>query len=383
MTHEPHPEWIEKVAKLAGTLGLDAMRVRWKLLRWHERRRQAKRRLEQKLDHVGYEHKTCDECSAVADKDATICTRCGAKLGSRRFQVLRRLGVLSPISASPSVVLAIAMLAIYARMIILQGGGLGSPSGWLLFDLGAQWPLGDDSPWRLASAMFLHIGLWHVAFNLLAIASVGPHVEELYGRTTALFLFLATGILANIGSGWFQPEVLSAGASGGVCGLIGVAAGEGHRAGTSRGRQLRNDMLKWLAATILIGFAIGANNHAHAFGALAGAAFGLAITPATWKRRGLLVVRTILGIVAVAVAIGTVVLVLTRVPADRTATPGYEVSTQVMLEKLCALDAAGHRSAARTVMAAWYSGMGYPVTFDDRMIVAMCAPEPEDDAPVD
>ncbi len=73
MTHEPHPDWIEK------------------------------------LDHVGYEHKTCNECSAVADRDAKVCTQCGAKLGSRRFQVLRRLGVRSPISASPSVVLAIAM----------------------------------------------------------------------------------------------------------------------------------------------------------------------------------------------------------------------------------------------------------------------------------
>ena len=41
--------------------------------------------------------------------------------------------------------------------------------------------------------MLLHGGLLHLLFNLLAIASVGPRIEELYGRATMLGLLIVTG----------------------------------------------------------------------------------------------------------------------------------------------------------------------------------------------
>ena len=326
MGDEPHPEWIEKAVKLAAALGANPTRVRWKLIRWVEHRRRDRRRLDQKLDHIRYEHKTCSDCGAVQDRDAKVCSHCGVKLYGRGFHVLRRIGLATPQAFSMSTLLALVIMAAYARVFIAQGGGFGSPPAWLLYDFGAQWPIGSDEPWRLVTPMFLHIGLWHLAFNLIAIATVGPQIEAVYGRLTMLFVFIATGVLANIASGQIQPEVLSAGASGGLCGLIGAAAGYGHRLGTGGGRALRNDMLKWIAYTIIFGFAVHANNWAHAFGALSGAVFGYTIPPRVWTRRALLPLRVIGKLFGVVATVGALAIILTRTPQDpRTGDDGAAV----------------------------------------------------------
>ena len=55
-------DWIEKVVDVAGKLGFNKMRLRWKLIRWQENRRKAARRREQQVQHITYAHKTCPEC---------------------------------------------------------------------------------------------------------------------------------------------------------------------------------------------------------------------------------------------------------------------------------------------------------------------------------
>lgn len=305
--------WIEKVVTVTSALGMNPTRTRWRLIRWQESRRRASRRREQVIEHIRYEHKTCPRCGHVQDRDATTCTRCEARLGRRGFQLLSRVGLRMPTAISISTVLAIAILAVYVREIAAMGGGLQSPSAVTLYLLGATWPpVIADEPWRLVTAMFLHIGFWHVGFNLIAIALIGPRIEELYGRPTMLFLFLVTGVLANLGSGPLGPIAVGAGASGGVMGLIGVAAGYGHRHGTSAARALRNDMVKWTLYTLIFGYAVGADNWAHLFGGLAGAAIGFAVRPAWWTRRNLRVARAIVGVVAAAVLIGALAIIFTR-----------------------------------------------------------------------
>lgn len=306
--------WIEKVVKITSALGMNPMRTRWKLIRWQEKRRQAARRREQQVEHVTYEHKTCDECGAVQDREATQCSRCDAKLGGRTLQVARRIGLI-PRSVSVSMLLAIAMLAVYARVLVAQGGGIGSASAGLLFDFGGNWaPVTYDEPWRLLTAIFLHAGLWHIAFNLISIAVIGPQIEELYGRTGMLFLLVLTGVLANLGSDLTGMSGVGIGASGGISGLIGVAIGYGHRQGTPSGRELRNRMLRWMAFVILFGFAFNADNRAHTAGALAGAVFGYAVTPRTWMR--LKPVRIAAGAIGIAALIAALAIIFTRTPSD-------------------------------------------------------------------
>src|SRR5262245_26385646 len=127
MGNEPPADddaWIEKVVAIAGSLGFNKMRVRWKLIRWQESRRKARRWREQRIAHIRYEHKTCPECGAVQDRNEAICTGCGAKLTSRRMQMLQRIGLTSPELISMSSLLAVAFVAVYFRVWLAAGGGL-------------------------------------------------------------------------------------------------------------------------------------------------------------------------------------------------------------------------------------------------------------------
>lgn len=309
-------DWIERVVDIAGSLGFNKMRLRWKLIRWQESRRKKARQREQVIAHITYAHKTCPECSAVQDKDEAVCTRCGAKLGSRGFQLLERIGLAMPVPLSMSTLLALAILVAYGRAWITAGGGLSGIPSLVLIDLGGRWqPAISDEPWRLLTAVFLHANLWHLAFNILAIATVGPRIEEMYGRTAMLTLFVATGTLANLAALPFVGLGVGIGASGGVMGLIAAAAAAGHRARTSHGRALRDAMLQWSAYTFLFGFMVGADNWAHLFGAVFGAAFGLSLKPAVWTRRSLILLRTAIAAIGLAATLSALMIILTRVPS--------------------------------------------------------------------
>jgi membrane associated rhomboid family serine protease len=312
----PDPDaWIEKVVTVAKALGMNPVRVRWKLIRWQEARRRGQRRREQWLTHVRYQHKTCPECGHVQDRDEQVCTACGAALTRRGVQVLQRLGLTAPELISMSTLLALAILGVYLRVWIAAGGGLRSPGFEVLRAFGGHWSTRTaGEPWRLVTAIFLHAGLWHLGFNLLAIASIGPRIEALYGRLTMLMLFVVTGTLASLGSDWMGLSGVGIGASGGVMGLIGAAAGYGQRQGTAGGRALRNAMLQWSAYTFVYGYWLHADNWAHAFGLVTGAVFGYAVRPAAWSHPRLLPVRALGKLIGAAGAVGALAIIFTRTP---------------------------------------------------------------------
>jgi hypothetical protein len=100
-----------------------------------------------------------------------------------------------------------------------------------------------------------------------------------------LFLFMFTGVIGFAACQVLQMRAISAGASGAIMGLCGAAAGWGQRDGTSLGRSVRNQMLKWAAYTMLFGMFVRANNLAHVAGFVSGGLLGF-VMPARWLRRG-------------------------------------------------------------------------------------------------
>jgi membrane associated rhomboid family serine protease len=74
--------------------------------------------------------------------------------------------------------------------------------------------------WRFVSAVFLHGGLGHLVYNLFALLLFGGILESQIGSRKFLWVFLITGILANIFSVGFYPSSL--GASGAIFGVIGA-----------------------------------------------------------------------------------------------------------------------------------------------------------------
>ena len=79
--------------------------------------------------------------------------------------------------------------------------------------------------YRLLTAMFLHYGLLHIAFNMWALIYIGPPLELALGRLRYGLLYLLAGIGGNVAAYVFGPPLVpSAGASGAVFGLFGAYA---------------------------------------------------------------------------------------------------------------------------------------------------------------
>jgi rhomboid protease GluP len=159
--------------------------------------------------------------------------------------------------------------------------------------LGASYPLatvGEGRYETLITACFLHAGVVHLAFNMLALWQAGPLVERAVGSARMAPMYLVAGAFGNLVSvlhGWLggRPDVsFTVGASGAISGCIGAALVLAWRTTGWRG-PLTQAMLRWLG--ILVAFGVFSNlgggsidNAAHIGGAAAGAAIAC-----LWKRR--------------------------------------------------------------------------------------------------
>lgn len=143
---------------------------------------------------------------------------------------------------------------------------LGSTGTYPVLQLG-RW-------WSLLTAGYLHGGLLHIVFNMLALRQLAPLVIHEFGlnRTIALYTLGSVGgfflsCLAGV------PFTL--GASAAVCSLIGALLYYGKSRGGVYGENLFSQIGGWALGIALFGFIVpGINNWAHGGGMLAGALFG-------------------------------------------------------------------------------------------------------------
>jgi membrane associated rhomboid family serine protease len=81
----------------------------------------------------------------------------------------------------------------------------------------------EDEWWRLVTSSFLHVGVLHLASNLLGLWRFGTVVERLYGARAYLVLCAVSAVLASLASTLAYPYDVGAGASGIVFGVLGAA----------------------------------------------------------------------------------------------------------------------------------------------------------------
>ncbi|MFV2018543.1 rhomboid family intramembrane serine protease [Micromonospora sp. LOL_023] len=74
--------------------------------------------------------------------------------------------------------------------------------------------------YRLITAMFIHYGLLHLAFNMWALWVLGRNLESVLGPARFLALYLVAGFGGNVAAYLVDPGALSAGASTAVFGLF-------------------------------------------------------------------------------------------------------------------------------------------------------------------
>ncbi len=172
---------------------------------------------------------------------------------------------------------------------VLVSGGLGLTSSTDL-RLGASYPMATigENRWEtLVTACFLHGGIVHLGFNMLALWQAGPLVERAVGSARMAPMYLVAGAFGNVLSvayGWRMHSGLpSVGASGAISGVIAAALVVGWRVQGWRG-PLTQAMVRWLGFLVVFGLlsnlaGASIDNAAHIGGAIMGAVFA-----SMWKR---------------------------------------------------------------------------------------------------
>lgn len=83
---------------------------------------------------------------------------------------------------------------------------------------------GDGEWWRLILHMYLHAGIWHMLFNILALLFAGKVVEKKIGSLPYLLLYHVIAVVNAIMMCLIFPDSVSVGASAGIFGMIGIVS---------------------------------------------------------------------------------------------------------------------------------------------------------------
>ncbi len=182
-----------------------------------------------------------------------------------------------------------ALIIINALMFLIEIWQGGSTNPETLHRLGELEPAAvwvDREYWRLLTALFLHYGWLHLAFNLYALSIIGPGLERAIGglRFTACYLIAGLGSSAGVVAlrvvHLTKAEQL-VGASGCVMGIVGAWAGFllRHRDAPLAGKRLQNILIIVAIQTAFDLSTPQVSMGAHLSGLITGFVVGLAVAP--------------------------------------------------------------------------------------------------------
>ena len=226
----------------------------------------------------------CPNCGSLVGIHASRCHQCGTNIKFSMAAVNRSLsGVFSgPAPVTTALLVSnLIMFGIEWMALAAHGGGGGLS---ILWGMGgeASYRLGMSAPYaiyiqhewfRLITAIFLHGGLLHIGFNMMALMQLGPALEELYGSSRYFFLYIFTGAFGFLASSFTGH--LSLGASGGLLGLVGAMLAITTKRGGAYMRDLRSRLVSSVVFLFVLGFmGMGIDNWAHGAGLAAGFALG-------------------------------------------------------------------------------------------------------------
>jgi membrane associated rhomboid family serine protease len=225
-----------------------------------------------------------EERGAIANRLGWLLKETGHDFAARRqFNRAR----LSYGAYPPSVTYAIVALSVGAYIVdgALGGGGLLGGGGGPLTEAGAVHgrAVAAGEYWRILTSAFLHLGAFHILFNMYALWLFGPIVERMYGHIefTALYVLCAAG--GSVLTILVDPDQRAVGASGALFGLFGLVfvIGRRHRVvATGQTRAVMSQVGTLLLLNLVFTFVVPSISWTgHVGGLLVGGLIGFLLPP--------------------------------------------------------------------------------------------------------
>jgi len=166
-----------------------------------------------------------------------------------------------------------------------------SPSGQILEWLGAtgRIPIGEyHQYWTLISASYLHGGILHIFFNMVAFRQLAVVVTREFGIYRMFTIYTLSGV-SGFWISYLFDVYWTIGASAAVCGLVGALLYYGKRRGGVYGKALYKQISMWVVFLFVFGFVVpGINNWGHGGGILAGIGLGFLLGYREKRRENIL-----------------------------------------------------------------------------------------------
>jgi len=178
--------------------------------------------------------------------------------------------------------------------------------------------------WRIVTAMFVHVGIIHLATNMWCLWNLGLLAEPLMGSAGVLSVYILTGAAGNLLStlwGWYKFHDLGgfsvgAGASGAVFGIAGalIVLLKSPRLPVPPEElsKLRRSVIYFAGINLLIGLGttvpgspVHIDNMAHIGGCACGFLFAMPLVPRIGSPKEMFIIRRR---IAVLMVVGVLVL---------------------------------------------------------------------------
>ena len=227
----------------------------------------------------------CPHCSKLISADERSCPHCGVSRPGARW---KNLPITRGLLQSDQLIKTIiyANVGMYLISLLMNPTRMGlsanpfmflSPSNGALLLLGSTGTIPIDQGhrwWTLVSANYLHGGILHIVFNMIALYQIGPLVLREYGANRLIGLYTLGGIFGFLVS-YFAGVRLTLGASAAVCSLIGASLYYGKSRGGAYGQAIYKQISGWVLMLFIFGFLVpGINNWGHGGGIVGGIILG-------------------------------------------------------------------------------------------------------------
>jgi rhomboid protease GluP len=235
----------------------------------------------------------CPRCRRLIGSSESECSYCGTSRSAGWWQIVNwSRGALEGDWLVRSLITANVLYFGISILVSIAGGGLSgllSPGNSSLMLLGATgtYPIDHFGRyWTLLSANYLHGGILHLIFNLMALRQIAPLVMNEYGTGRAFSIYTLGGVCGYIVSYWAGIP-FTIGASAAVCGLIGSLLYYGKSRGGAYGSSVYREVSGWVISLFIFGLIFpGINNWGHGGGLLGGVILGALLGYNERRREG-------------------------------------------------------------------------------------------------